>query len=414
MFCFWRTWCHELFPHLCGGFLFLILCPAPRRPPPPPPPSPPPPCHTRTQFCHTHNLSHTTLSQTQLCPTPSFTHTLVTHNFVTHHLSHTTLSHTQLCHTHTTLSHTTLSHTIFHTQLYHTHTHNFVTHTHTIFHTSFTHNCVTHTHTQLCHAHTHTIFHTSFTHNFATHNFATHNFATQSFTPTLSHTHTHNFGTWRHRCSICVAGVALADIDLSFCEAGVALGDIHLHFAWQAWRLAICTQHLRGRRGAYDTGLAARLGAVGRCGATWRHGRSICVTGVALMALGWLWWLAWAPLVGPGHAIFHIQLCHTHTHSSHTTLSHTTLHTQLLELSIFHHLLCPFWFFRAASTTFSDHWKRLTCGVIRSFIIWMAQQKLKVHATSVGFCVRPRQSWALESTAIKRFWMWWTRPWTSR
>jgi len=33
----------------------------------------------------------------------------------------------------------------------------------------------------------------------------------------------------------------------------------------------------------------------------------------------------------------------------------------------------------------------------------MAQQKLKAHAASVGFCVRPRQSWALESTASKRF-----------
>ena len=69
----------------------------------------------------------------------------------------------------------------------------------------------------------------------------------------------------------------------ALCVAGVALGDIHLHFAWQAWRLAICTQHSRGRRGAYDTGLAARLGAVGRCGAIWRHGRSICMAGVALM-----------------------------------------------------------------------------------------------------------------------------------
>ena len=30
---------------------------------------------------------------------------------------------------------------------------------------------------------------------------------------------------------------------------------------------------------------------------TWRHLPSFCVTGVALMALGWLWWRAWAPLV---------------------------------------------------------------------------------------------------------------------
>ena len=97
--------------------------------------------------------------------------------------------------------------------------------------------------------------------------------------------------------------------------------------------------------------------------------------------------------------IFHTQLCHnsschtqlfhthttlshtifrTHTHNSfthnlshttllHTTLSHTTLHIQPLKLSTLHHLLCPFFFLRAASTTFSDYWMKLTCGVIRSF-----------------------------------------------
>jgi len=40
--------------------------------------------------------------------------------------------------------------------------------------------------------------------------------------------------------------------------AGVALCDIHLHFVWQAWHLST-------------------------------HGSSLCVAGVALMALGWLW-----------------------------------------------------------------------------------------------------------------------------
>ena len=57
-------------------------------------------CHTQffhTQLCHT-QLCHTQLFHTQLCHTQSFAH-----NFVTHNLSHTTLSdtifHTQLCHT---------------------------------------------------------------------------------------------------------------------------------------------------------------------------------------------------------------------------------------------------------------------------------------------------------------------------
>ena len=62
-------------------------------------------------------------------------------------------------------------------------------------------------------------------------------------------------GTVRHPHSLCVAGVALMALGwLSWRgrRAGVALGDIHLRFAWQAWHLAV----LRGRRGAYGTGLA--------------------------------------------------------------------------------------------------------------------------------------------------------------
>ena len=51
------------------------------------------------------------------------------------------------------------------------------------------------------------------------------------------------------------------------------------HFAWQAWHLVTSTFVSRGRRG------------------TWRHPPSFCVAGVTLMALGWLWWRAWSPLV---------------------------------------------------------------------------------------------------------------------
>ena len=50
----------------------------------------------------------------------------------------------------------------------------------------------------------------------------------------------------------------------AFCVEGVALCDIHLHFVWQAWHLST-------------------------------HGSSLCVAGVALMALGWLRWCAWFP-----------------------------------------------------------------------------------------------------------------------
>ena len=58
--------------------------------------------------------------------------------------------------------------------------------------------------------------------------------------------------------------------------AGVALGDINFR---QAWHLVTSSVILRGRRG------------------TWRHPASFHVAGVALMALGWLWWRVWAGLV---------------------------------------------------------------------------------------------------------------------
>ena len=76
--------------------------------------------------------------------------------------------------------------------------------------------------------------------------------------------------------------------------AGVALGDIDLHFACQAWHLVTSTCTLQGRRGTYGTeALVARL-LPGD--ATWRHPRALCLAGVALMALGWLWWRAWFPV----------------------------------------------------------------------------------------------------------------------
>ena len=79
------------------------------------------------------------------------------------------------------------------------------------------------------------------------------------------------------------------------------------------------------------------------------------------------------------HALFHTQLSHTpsfthncvtHTHTlsffvthhlSHTTLSHTTF----FYFSILHHLLC----LSFLPSPFVAHcWKKLACGVIRSFI----------------------------------------------
>ena len=60
--------------------------------------------------------------------------------------------------------------------------------------------------------------------------------------------------------------------------------DIHLRFAWQARHLATSAFISRGRHG------------------TWRHPPSFCVAGVALKALGWLWWRAWTRLVASDFA----------------------------------------------------------------------------------------------------------------
>ena len=95
------------------------------------------------------------------------------------------------------------------------------------------------------------------------------------------------------------------------------------------------------------------------------------------------------------HTIFHTQLCHTPSfatpsfthhfvthHLSHTTLSHTSFffvthhlshttlsHTQnfFFYVSILHHLLCLSFLPRPATTFVAHYWKKLACGVIRSF-----------------------------------------------
>jgi len=150
--------------------------------------------------------------------------------------------------------------------------------------------------------------------------------------------------TWRHRPSLCVAGVALmalgwlwwrawfpfvAIVAVAVCVARVAFGSIDLHSVWQAWHLATSTFTLCGRRDTCGTVLALvalflwevwRLATsistlCGRCG-TWRHRPSLCVAGVALMALGWLWWRAWFPVVAVGPRLFVWQAWHLEASTS--------------------------------------------------------------------------------------------------
>ena len=82
-------------------------------------------------------------------------------------------------------------------------------------------------------------------------------------------------GTYGTGLAVVTRLVLFVAVDAAaLCVAGVALGDIDLRFAWQAWRLVTSTFALPGRRG------------------TWRHRPSFCVAGVAHT-----------------HTIFH-----THTH----------------------------------------------------------------------------------------------------
>ena len=160
-------------------------------------------------------------------------------------------------------------------------------------------------------------------------------------------------GTWWHRPSLCVAGVALGDMDLHFVwEArhlwhwagcgGAWVWRAPRHFAWQAWRLVTSTFTLRGRRG------------------TWWHRPSLCVAGVALGDMdlhfvwqawhlwhwagcggAWVWrvprhfaWQAWRLVMAPRswlHNIlhpqhFHTRLFHTHTHAHHFYTPHLYTH----------------------------------------------------------------------------------------
>ena len=128
-------------PHLCVGFLFLILHPV--RPPVLP-------SSRRQHSLLTHNLLTQNLL-TQNFHTHNLLTYLLTHNLHTQ-LAHTQLAHTELAHTHTTYSHTVagVALQLAHTELAHTHnllTYNLLTHNTAYSHTTCSHRTCTHTHT---------------------------------------------------------------------------------------------------------------------------------------------------------------------------------------------------------------------------------------------------------------------------
>ena len=310
------TW--DFSPHLCVGFLFLILYPASFASP-----------------------------ASAICHTPSFTHNFVTHHlshtiFVTHHLSHT-IFHTQLCHT------PSFTHHLHH--LSHT---NFVTHT--IFHANFVTHHLSHTNfvTQLCHPPSFTPIFFTHTHHLSHTNFVTHHLShTISLTqlchpPSFTHRLCHTPSFAHHLCHTPSFTHHLTHTTLSrsifhtpfLSQLCGRHGTCRRHFAWQAWHLAtstfvlrfvththtifhtpsqsrnFVTQHLSHTnfvttlRQAWHLAAPLCVAGVALGGATlrgrrgtWWHPPSFRVAGVALGALGWLWWRAWARFGRPGRRV---------------------------------------------------------------------------------------------------------------
>ena len=253
-------------PHLCVGFLFLVLYPAAfssssssRRLPS---------SHIQLVITQlTHNSTHTQLAHIQLNSHNLLTHTTqLTHNLLTYH-------------TYNLSSYNLLKHNSTHTQLAHTYnlsSYNWLTHNSTHTHNLLTCNSNNSTHTQLAHMQLNS-------HNLSSHNLLTHNLPYSYITHTHTHTrvikqlvHTHTQlvlpdihlrdrrGTWRHPPSFHVAGVALGHIHIRFtwqawhlrhwAGSGGAPGSqltpwTPRLFAWQAWHLVTSTFTLRGRRG---------------------------------------------------------------------------------------------------------------------------------------------------------------------
>ena len=362
--------------------------------------------HTHTPCSHTtchHTTCHHTTCHHTTCHHTTCAHTTCTHTHTTCH--HTTCSHTQLAHTHT---HTLLTHTHTHTPCSHTTCHHTTCHHTTCSHTTCSHTTCSHT---TC-SHTHNLLtHNLSPHNLLMAGVALmalgwlwwrawfpfgavdaaavcvagvalgdidRYFAWQAWRLASSivtlRGRRGTYGTglalvarlvpvwrrgrrrclrgrrgaWRRRPWLCVAGVALGDIDRHFAwqawrlwdwaGSGGALGSRLAPwtpplFAWQASHLVTLTVTLRGRRGAWRhdrhfawqawhlwhwAGSVGALGSRlapwtlplfawqawrlatstvtlrGRRGAWW-HRSSLCVAGVALMGLGWLWWRAWFP-----------------------------------------------------------------------------------------------------------------------
>ena len=172
------------------------------------------------------------------------------------------------------------------------------THVHTTYsHTTYSHTTYSHTHTQVSHTHT-TYSHTTHSHNLLTHTPLTHthnsythktySHTTYSHT-THRHTHTYNLLILIHNSYTHTQLTHTHTHKPSLCVAGVAL----LALGWLWWRTWVPWSPLLFALQAWHL-VTSTFTLRGRRG-TWRHRPAFCVAGVVLMALGSLWWRAWVP-----------------------------------------------------------------------------------------------------------------------
>ena len=190
-------------------------------------------------------------------------------------------------------------------------------------------------------------------------------------------------GTWWHRPSLCVAGVALMALDwlwwrawfpndavdaAALCMAGMALGDIDVHPAWQAWDLVTSTVTLRGRRGTDGTGLALVARLVPRwlgdidvypAWQAWDLVTSTFVSGGRRGTSG----TSGTGLVLVARLSTHTLSTHNLSQPVHTTCRHTFVAHANPSPSLFSFPHFPSHLY----LSFASYWKKLICGVIRSF-----------------------------------------------
>ena len=98
----------------------------------------------------------------------------------------------------------------------------------------------------------------------------------------------------------------------ALCVAGVALGDIDVRFTWQAWHNLTSTFVLRGRRGTYGTGWRAWAGfsRLGRRGTfAWQAWRLVTSTFISRGRRDTN--LHPPSFCVAGHTIFHHTIFHT-------------------------------------------------------------------------------------------------------